>query len=69
MSKVMYEMSLEGKAQKYLDALKENWEELHRTPGMFAYQLQKTPNRRKIPGSYGFYTEVKWMSLAFIYLL
>ncbi|KAH8375552.1 GDP-D-glucose phosphorylase 1 [Drosophila serrata] len=58
MSKVMYETSLQGKAQRYLNALKESWDQLHRTPGMFAYQLKKTPHRRKIPGSHGFYTEL-----------
>ncbi|KAH8286420.1 hypothetical protein KR054_008700 [Drosophila jambulina] len=58
MSKIMYESSLEGRAQRILNALKETWDQLHRTPGLFAYQLKKTPHRRMIPGSYGFYTEL-----------
>ncbi|XP_017028284.1 GDP-D-glucose phosphorylase 1 [Drosophila kikkawai] len=58
MSKVMYEMSLEGKAQRYLNDLKERWNQLHRTPGLFAYQLKNLPQRRRIPGSHGFYTEL-----------
>ncbi|XP_017088297.2 GDP-D-glucose phosphorylase 1 [Drosophila bipectinata] len=58
MSRVKFDMSLEGKAQQYLDDLKARWMELHKVPGLFSYQLQKTPRVRQIPGPSGFYTEL-----------
>ncbi|XP_070071250.1 GDP-D-glucose phosphorylase 1 [Drosophila takahashii] len=58
MSKVKYETSLEGRAQLYLNAMKTRWEQLHKMPGLFSYQLQKSPQSRKIPGNWGFYTEL-----------
>ncbi|XP_016965667.1 GDP-D-glucose phosphorylase 1 [Drosophila biarmipes] len=58
MSKVKYETSLEGRAQLYLNAMKVRWEQLHKVPGLFSYQLQKSPQSRKIPGYWGFYTEL-----------
>uniref|UniRef100_A0A6P4FJZ4 GDP-D-glucose phosphorylase 1 n=1 Tax=Drosophila rhopaloa TaxID=1041015 RepID=A0A6P4FJZ4_DRORH len=58
MSKVKYETCLEGRAQLYLNAIKVRWEQLHKIPGLFSYQLQKTPQCRRIPGSWGFYTEL-----------
>ncbi|XP_043646756.1 GDP-D-glucose phosphorylase 1 [Drosophila teissieri] len=58
MSKVKYETSLEGRAQLYLNAMKVRWDQLHNVPGLFSYQLQKSPQNRKIPGYWGFYTEL-----------
>ncbi|KAI8040792.1 hypothetical protein M5D96_006735 [Drosophila gunungcola] len=58
MSKVRYETCLEGRAQNYLNAIKVRWEQLHKTPGLFSYQLHKTPQCRRIPGHWGFYTEL-----------
>ncbi|KAH8378921.1 hypothetical protein KR009_002104 [Drosophila setifemur] len=58
MSKVKYETSLEGKARHYLNSLKVRWEQLHQIPGIFEYQLQKSPQVRLIPGSHGFYAEL-----------
>ncbi|EDW93015.2 GDP-D-glucose phosphorylase 1 [Drosophila yakuba] len=58
MSKVKYETSLEGRAQLYLNAMKVRWDQLHNVPGLFSYQLQKSPQNRKIPGYWGFYAEL-----------
>jgi len=58
MSKVKYETSLEGRAQLYLNAMKVRWDQLHKVPGLFSYQLEKSPQSRKIPGYWGFYAEV-----------
>ncbi|XP_017133794.1 GDP-D-glucose phosphorylase 1 [Drosophila elegans] len=58
MSKVRYETCLEGRAQNYLNAIKVRWEQLHKIPGLFSYQLHKTPQCRRIPGHWGFYTEL-----------
>ncbi|XP_016933228.3 GDP-D-glucose phosphorylase 1 [Drosophila suzukii] len=58
MSKVKYETCLEGRAQLYLNAMKVRWEQLHKVHGLFSYQLQKSPQSRKIPGYWGFYTEL-----------
>jgi len=68
MSKVKYETCLEGRAQLYLNAMKVRWEQLHKVPGLFSYQLQKSPQSRKIPGYWGFYTEVRTLSLLYRYL-
>ncbi|EDW69340.2 GDP-D-glucose phosphorylase 1 [Drosophila virilis] len=51
-------MSLESKAQHYLNALKVRWMQLHEIPGLFAYQLQESRQGRKLPGKYGFYVEL-----------
>lgn len=58
MSKVKYETSLEGRAQLYLNAMKVRWDQLHKVPGLFSYQLEKSPQSRKIPGYWGFYAEL-----------
>ncbi|XP_064547380.1 GDP-D-glucose phosphorylase 1 [Drosophila montana] len=51
-------MSLESKAQHYLNALKVRWMQLHEIPGMFAYQLQEARQGRRLPGKHGFYGEL-----------
>ncbi|XP_068143355.1 GDP-D-glucose phosphorylase 1 [Drosophila tropicalis] len=57
-SKDKYIMSLEGKAQHYLNALKVRWQHLQEVPGLFAYQLAKSRPNRILPGQYKFYTEL-----------